>query len=55
MAGLADKNGLELSHLRCAVTQVPSLESLYLPVILAPLAERRQGFVLFTRRFWRCL
>ncbi len=34
--------------IRLLPAQIPSLESLHLPAILAVLAERRQGFVLFT-------
>ena len=34
--------------IRLLPAQIPSLESLHLPAILAALAERRQGFVLFT-------
>jgi len=42
------QRGTLAAAIRLLPAQIPSLESLHLPAILAPLAERRQGFVLFT-------
>ena len=47
-ANLHYQRGTLAAAIRLLPAQVPSLESLHLPAILAPLAERRQGFVLFT-------
>jgi twitching motility protein PilT len=42
------QRGSLAAAIRLLPAQIPSLDSLHLPAILAPLAERRQGFVLFT-------
>ena len=42
------QRGSLAAAIRLLPAQIPSLESLHLPAILAQLAERRQGFVLFT-------
>ncbi|MFZ0516594.1 MAG: PilT/PilU family type 4a pilus ATPase [Acidobacteriaceae bacterium] len=42
------QRGSLAAAIRLLPAQIPSLDSLHLPAILAQLAERRQGFVLFT-------
>lgn len=42
------QRGTLAAAIRLLPGQIPSLESLHLPAILTSLAERRQGFVLFT-------
>jgi twitching motility protein PilT len=47
-ANLHYQRGTLAAAIRLLPAQIPSLDSLHLPAVLAPLAERRQGFVLFT-------
>ncbi len=42
------QRGTLAAAIRLLPVQIPSLESLHLPAVLASLAERRQGFILFT-------
>jgi twitching motility protein PilT len=47
-ANIHFQRGTIAAAIRLLPAQIPSLESLHLPAVLAPLADRRQGFVLFT-------